>query len=129
MNDVSGFMISCQELGWSSRVAVTLRISPSFFFIICGLIFVQFRNVIKHESLTILIFKNATFTPDTFRHKNSLHTRWPYHSGWMKLNKLHVDEICSGMIGEGLSITCIFPTITCDLECSPNATRCKYNGF
>src|SRR5262245_2547023 len=70
-----------------------------------------FRIVAFHESFAILVAQDTAFASDRFRYKYALHARWPNHSGRMKLNKLHIDQLSTCVISECHSVARVLPRV------------------
>ena len=102
--DAAGHVVASQKLGRASRVLVSLRVSPAFFFRIGGLAGVQRRNIFEHESLAIPITHHSSLAAHSFRDQNAAYASWPNHSRRMELDKFHVHQRRTGMVGERMAI-------------------------
>src|SRR4030095_5595927 len=128
-HDASGDVIASQQLGWSSRALVSLRVAPTFFFIVGGLTLVVVWDLLKHESFLHAIQKNAAFAANALSDQNASYARRPHHTGRMELNKFHINQLCAGVISESVTITGIFPTVACDPVCPPDSAGRQHNRF
>src|SRR5262249_44739813 len=59
--------------------------------------------------------------------KNATHTRRPDHSGGMKLDELHVDQLRSCAIAERVTITGVFPAVAGNLVGASDAAGRQYD--
>src|SRR5262249_1380957 len=64
-----------------------------------------------------------------FSHQNTRDARRPDHSSGMELYELHVDQIRAGVVGQRMTIACVFPTIARYLVGSPDTARCEHDSF
>src|SRR5687767_153301 len=102
-------MIAGQQLGWAIGILVPLRIPPTLFRILCRLVLVVVGNVVEHEPASFAVLENASLSANAFGDENATDTRRPHHSGRVKLNKLHIDELSSGVIRECVTVTGSLP--------------------
>src|SRR5262245_5903369 len=70
-----------------------------------------FRIVALHESFTILVAQDTAFASDCFGYEYALHAGWPNHSGRVKLNKLHIDQLSPCIVGEGHTVARVLPRV------------------
>src|SRR6202022_660123 len=110
-NDAARDVIARQQLRWTPRIFVALTITPAFLFIVRGLGAIIFRDLIKHEAAALFVGENSAFAAHAFGHQNSHDTRWPDHSGGMKLNEFHVDQFRPRFVSERVTIACVLPTV------------------
>src|SRR5204863_3596300 len=104
-------MIAGQEFWRPPRIFTALTITPTFFFVVRSLSAIIFRDRIEHKTATLLIRQDPAFAAHAFGHQNSHHTRRPDHTGRVKLHELHVDQICTRVIGERLTAASVLPTV------------------
>ena len=45
----------------------------------------------------------------------------------MELNKFHIDELGTRVIGENVAVARSFPTVACDLKCPSDTARRQHN--
>src|SRR5262245_61382282 len=126
-HDASRDVIASKQLGRAPGGLLALAVMPSFQFVVRGLALVRVGNVVEHEAPAFAVAQHTAFTPDTFGDENAGDAGRPNHSCGMKLSELHVYQISTGVVGESLTIACVFPAIARDLVCSPNATRCEHD--
>src|SRR5712664_2643549 len=100
-------MIAGQEFRRAPRIFATLTITPAFFFVVRSLSAIIFRNRIEHETATLLIRQDPAFTAYAFGHQYPHHTRRPVHACGMKLHELHVDQICTCVISERVTVASV----------------------
>src|SRR4029450_1169680 len=100
-------------------VLAALTITPAFFFAICSLGTIIFRNRIEHKTATFFVRENPAFTAHTFGYQDSHHTRRPDHSGGMKLHELHVDQFRASVISQRVAVAGVFPTVARDFVSAP----------
>src|SRR5947208_9725848 len=105
-------MIAGQEFRWPPRIFGALTITPAFFFVVRSLSAIISRDRIEHETATLLIRQNPAFAAHAFGHQNSHHTRRPDHAGGMKLDELHVDQICNYVISVHGTVNIDLPTVS-----------------
>src|SRR4029453_16104154 len=122
-------MIAGQELRRTPRILAALTITPAFFFAVCGLSTIIFRNRIEHKTATFFIRQDPAFTSHSFGHQNSHHTRRPDHAGGMKLHELHVDEFCASVVRERVAVASVFPTVAGDSVRPSNSASSQHYGF
>src|SRR5207248_6123201 len=96
---------------WPPRIFGALTITPAFFFVVGGLSPIIFRNRIEHKTATFVIRQDSAFAAHAFSHQNSHHTRRPDHASGMKLNELHVDQVCTCVISERVTVASVLPTV------------------
>src|SRR5690349_16687045 len=107
--DATRNVIAGQQLRRSPRILVALAITPALFLVVRRLRPVIFRNRVEHEAATILISKDSTFAANALRYENATDARRPDHSGGMKLDEFHVDQLRSCAITERVAIPGVFP--------------------
>src|SRR5207249_11367800 len=112
-------MIAGQEFRWPPRIFGALTITPAFFVVVRSLSAIISRDRIEHETATLLIRQNPAFAAHAFGHQNSHHTRRPDHAGGMKLDELHVDQICTCVISERVTVASVLPTVLVILYARP----------
>src|SRR5262245_52404553 len=108
---------------------MSLRIAPSFFFVVRGMMSVVFRDCLEHETFAIGVGENPPFAAYTFGHENSHHAWRPNHSGRMKLNEFHIDEFRACFVRKRVSISSVFPTIAGDFVRAADPTSGQYYRF
>src|ERR1044072_6092911 len=128
-HDAAGYMVAGKQFRRPPGLAITLCISPSFFFIVCRLIAVQLRDVLEHEALLFLIQQDTAFAAHAFGNKDTLYAGRPYHPRRMELYKFHVHELCTCVVAQRLPVSCIFPAVAGDLVCASDAAGSQYDGF
>src|SRR5437016_7136248 len=114
-------MIAGQEFRWPPRIFGALTITPAFFCVVRSLSAIISRDRIEHETATLLIRQSPAFAAHAFGHQNSHHTRRPDHAGGMKLDELHVDQICTCVISERVTVASVLPTVAGNFERPPNS--------
>lgn len=74
------------------------------------------------------LFKQyVPFAPYGFRDQDALDAGRPNHAGGMELQKLHVYEVCPGVISQRMAISRVFPTVAADFV-GPADTAGGQNG-
>src|SRR5262245_24272469 len=126
-HDASRDVIASKQLGRAPSGLLALAVMPPFQFVVCGLALVGVGNIVEHEAPAFAVAQHAAFTPDTFGDENAGDAGRPNHSRGMELNELHVYQIGAGIVGESLTIACVFPAIARDLVRSANATGCEHD--
>ena len=122
-------MIAGQEFRWPPRIFGALTITPAFFFVVRSLSAIISRDRIEHETATLLIRQNPAFAAHAFGHQNSHHTRRPDHAGGMKLDELHVDQICTCVISERVTVASVLPTVAGNFVRPPNSASGQHHRF
>src|SRR6266513_6250781 len=122
-------MIARQKFRRTPRIFVALTIAPAFFFGVRSLSAVVFRDRIEHKTATFFIRHDPAFSAHAFGHQNSHYTRWPDHSGGMKLNKLHVDQFRASFVRERVTVSSVFPTVTSNFISATDPTRGQHDCF
>ncbi len=67
--------------------------------------------VLLHEAFAELVAKNAALAPHRLRDQNPLHARRPHHSSGVELHKLHVFQVCPGIVGKRHSVSGVLPRV------------------
>src|SRR5215510_3653552 len=93
---------------------MSLAIAPAFFFVVGSVCAIGFREFVEHETFALFVGQNAALAANALRHQDSHHAWRPNHSGRMKLNELHIDELGTCLVRERVSISSVFPTVTRD---------------
>src|SRR4051795_3171745 len=70
-----------------------------FLLVVSGFGFEEIRNIIEHETFTLRVLEGTAIAPYAFSYENPADARRPNHTGRMKLNHLHVDEVCAHIRG------------------------------
>src|SRR5438046_9229511 len=122
-------MIAGQKFWRPPRIFTALTITPTFCFVVRSLVAIVFRNRIEHKTATLLICQDPAFAAHAFGHQNSHHTRRPNHAGGMKLHELHVDQICTCVISERVTVAGVLPTVAGNFVRPPNSPRCQDPSF
>src|SRR3984893_18681102 len=122
-------MIAGQEFWRPPRIFAALTIAPALFFVVRSLSTIIFRNRIEHKTATLFIRQDPAFTAYAFSHQNSHDTRRPDHAGRMKLHELHVDQICTCVISERVTVASVLPTIAGNFVRPPNSASGQHHRF
>src|SRR5947207_1559663 len=122
-------MIAGQKFWRPPRIFTALTITPTFFFVVRSLSAIVFRNRIEHKTATLLICQDPAFAAHAFGHQNSHHTRRPNHAGGMKLHELHVDQICTCVISERVTVAGVLPTVAGNFVRPPNSASGQHHRF
>src|ERR1039457_5009781 len=69
--DAASHVIARQQFRRATGVLISLTVTPSFFFGICGLVLVQLRNIVEHETAALLVAEDAAFAANAFGHQNA----------------------------------------------------------
>src|SRR6185437_11833133 len=128
-HDAAGHVIAGEKLRRTARILVALRVAPTFLLIVGGLVAIERRNVVEHETPTFFIAQDPTFATHAFGHENAANARRPDHAGGMELHKLHVHQRGPGMIGERLAIPRVLPAIASDFVRAADSAGGEHNGF
>ena len=97
-NNTTGHVIACQQFRWPTRITVAHHVLPAFFRVVRSLMRVKLGNIVKHKTATLVVFQDTSFAPHTFRDQDASDTGRPDHAGWVKLDKLHVNQVGSAVI-------------------------------
>src|ERR1041385_6002378 len=85
--------------------------------------------VLLHEALTVFVAKNSAFTAHSFRYRYPLDAGRPDHTRGMKLNKLHIEQLSSGVISKRHAVTGVLPGVRRDAIGLANAACSHHNRF
>src|ERR1041385_5807249 len=85
--------------------------------------------VLLHEALTVFVAKNSAFTAHSFRYQYPLDAGRPDHTRGMKLNKLHIEQLSSGVISKRHAVTCVLPGVRRDAIGLAITARRHHYGF
>src|SRR5205814_7388071 len=55
--------------------------------------------------------------------------RRPHHASGMKLNELHVDQICTCVISERVTVASVLPTVAGNFVRPPNSAGGQHHSF
>src|SRR5207249_2181643 len=79
---------------------VTRTITPALFLVICGLVPIDFRYVVKHEAAPVFVAEDTSFATNALRHEETGDAWRPDHSSRMELNKLHIFQVSASVVSE-----------------------------
>src|ERR1700755_779415 len=92
-----------------------------------GFVCIERRNIFEHEPLTVSVAKYSSLTAHSFRDQNAAHAWRPDHSGWMELHEFHIHQCRTRVVGERMTVACIFPAVTGDLVSPSNSPSGQNN--
>src|SRR5262245_18797149 len=110
-DDAPGDVIARQSFRRPVHILVTLLVPPAFFGIFRGLVSVVIGDVVEHKALSFAVLQYSTLAANTFGNQDSANARRPDHSGRVKLDELHIDQLGSRMICERVAVTGSLPTV------------------
>ena len=118
-DDTAGHVIPCEKLGGSAGVAVSRHVAPPLLGRIRGLVDIERRNVVVHETAALGVRERAALSSHTLGHQDASHARWPHHTRRVELDELHVDQLRPRVVPQRVSVPCALPTVGRDLEGAP----------
>src|SRR5262249_2773667 len=68
-------------------------------------------DVLVHELLALVVEQNASLAANPFGHEDPLDTGRPDHSCGVELDEFHVLQFGPGLVGEGVPVARVFPTV------------------
>src|SRR3954467_9161215 len=124
-DDAASNMVAREQLRGTASIFIAGYVTPTFFGRVRCLIFIVIRNVVEHEPLAFAVLQNPAFATNALGNKNSANAWGPNHACGVKLNKFHVYQLGTGVIGEGVTVAGSLPTVASDHVCTADTASCK----
>src|SRR4029079_19333689 len=102
--DAARHVVACQQLGRTTGALVALCITPALVRIRGRLRFVVVRDVVEHETASLVVLEDASFAAHPFGDENAADAGRPDHPCGMELDELHVDELGTNAIGQRVAV-------------------------
>ncbi len=127
--DAAGHVIAREQFRRTTGAFIALRIAPAFLFVVGRLALIIVRNIVEHEALALVIPQHAAFAADALGHQDAFDARRPHHSCGMELNKFHIEQRGSGLVGQRLAVGGVLPTVAGHLEGAAHAAGREHHRF
>src|SRR5258708_20392771 len=49
-HDTAGDMVAGQQIGWTARIAITLRVTPTLLLVVSRFLAICLRNIVEHKT-------------------------------------------------------------------------------